>query len=71
MKGTIYFQVLYNRSFFEGKKNSVEIEKRTFSGFTIDKSVLWTDPECNTVSEAERGCCEVSAGIYQRTETKG
>ena len=33
---TIIFRY-YSASLFEGKKNSVEIGKRTFSGFTFDK----------------------------------
>lgn len=34
---TIIFRY-YTSGFLEGKKNSVEIGKKTFSGFTIDKS---------------------------------
>lgn len=36
---TIIFRY-YTTGLFSGNKNSVEIEKRTFSGFTLDKSFL-------------------------------
>jgi hypothetical protein len=36
---TIIFRY-YSASLFEGKKNSVEIGKKTFSGFTLDKKLF-------------------------------
>jgi hypothetical protein len=36
---TIIFRY-YTTGLFSGNKNSVEIEKRTFSGFTVDKGFL-------------------------------
>jgi len=36
---TIIFRY-YTTGLFSGNKNSVEIEKRTFSGFTLDKSFM-------------------------------
>ena len=38
MKGYNIIFRYYTTGLFSGKKNSVEIEKRTFSGFTIDKT---------------------------------
>jgi hypothetical protein len=39
-EGDILIFRYYTTGLFSGKKNSVEIEKRTFSGFTLDKSFI-------------------------------
>ena len=66
---TIIFRY-YTAGFIEGKKNSIEINKRTFSGFTLEKRFFGLDSEYKALSTAKKGCCKISSCLYQWIKTR-
>ena len=50
-----------------GKKNSVEINKTSFSGYKTENKVFWPDSEHYSFSEVAAGSCKISSCLYQCT----
>ncbi len=55
----------------EGNKNSVEINKKTFTGFTLEKEVFRTDTEHYFISAAKKRGGKISSDLYKCAHSQG